>query len=232
MAGLKAGFARVDVTPSLGYPIEGYFDKRYADGILDNLYATAVAFDDGEKRAVIISLDAIGMPQDICNIVRSEFAKKIGTEPEGVYIACTHTHLGLGFRWGALSTTLDENDDKLKKATFEFVKDKICDVALLAAADLKPAKLSYTLGSVEDVTFIRRYRMNDGSAMTNPGYYASSVVEPLAEADKTVQHLIIKREDGYDIGIVNFQVHPDVIGGCTISADYPKFVRDTYEKAC
>ena len=42
--------------------------------------------------------------------------------------------------------------------------------------------------------------------------------------------LIIKREGAPEIGIVNFQVHPDVINGNLMSADYPKFVRDTYEK--
>ena len=41
--------------------------------------------------------------------------------------------------------------------------------------------------------------------------------------------LILKREGKPEIGIVNFQVHPDVIGGTKFSADYPKFVRDTYE---
>ncbi|MBQ5755719.1 MAG: 30S ribosomal protein S7, partial [Erysipelotrichaceae bacterium] len=39
------------------------------------------------------------------------------------------------------------------------------------------------------------------------------------------------REGGNDIAIVNFPVHPDTIGGCKISADYPGFVRRTVEKA-
>lgn len=53
MSGLKAGFARVDVTPNLGYSIEGYYEKRYADGVLDNLYATAVAFRMAKKKQLL-----------------------------------------------------------------------------------------------------------------------------------------------------------------------------------
>ena len=226
MSGLKAGFARVDVTPSMGYPIEGYYHTRYADGVLDNLYVTAVAFDDGEKKAVVMSLDAIGMHQRWVDPIREMVAKKIGTETEGIYIACTHTHLGLGF-----SRLISDNEDgDFARKTYEIVKDKICDAAILAVNDLKPAKLYYTRGVAEDVSFIRRFRMQDGTACTNPGDNAPFVVEPLDKVDDTVQHLIIKREGGYDIGIVNFQVHADVIGGSTLSADFPHFVRDTYEK--
>jgi len=230
MPGLKAGFARVDFTPNIGYPIDGYYEKRYTDGFLDNLYATAVAFDDGEKKAVLISLDAIGMSQNVCDQVRKLVAEKIGTEPEGVYITCTHTHLGLGFAVGGANLYKEEAEIQAKKITFETSILKICDAAILAVNDLKAAKLSYTTGEVENVSFIRRYRMQDGSIRTNPNKYGAFAVEPLGEADKTVQHLIIEREGGHNIGIVNFQVHPDVIGGCKISADYPHFVRDTYEK--
>ena len=49
---LKAGFGRIDITPPLGVFVQGYFEKRYADGILDPLLATAVAFDNGQKRIV------------------------------------------------------------------------------------------------------------------------------------------------------------------------------------
>ena len=34
---LKAGFARVNVTPMMGIPINGYFVDRLADGVLDEL---------------------------------------------------------------------------------------------------------------------------------------------------------------------------------------------------
>ncbi len=36
---MKAGFARIDITPPLGSKLQGYYNVRYADGILDPLMA-------------------------------------------------------------------------------------------------------------------------------------------------------------------------------------------------
>ena len=36
-AGYRAGFARADITPPLGTPIVGYFERRVARGVLDAL---------------------------------------------------------------------------------------------------------------------------------------------------------------------------------------------------
>ena len=49
---LKAGFARVDITPPLGIHIQGYFVERIADGVLDPLSANALALSAGGKTAV------------------------------------------------------------------------------------------------------------------------------------------------------------------------------------
>ena len=54
---MKTGFSKVCINPPYGAPIVGYYEARNTKGIIDNLYARAVAFDDGEKRAVVIALD-------------------------------------------------------------------------------------------------------------------------------------------------------------------------------
>ncbi len=106
---------------------------------------------------------------------------------------------------------------------------KVVDAAVLAVQDLAPAKLSYTRGEVKDVAFIRRFRMKDGSVRTNPGFQNPDIDHALGTPDENSSLLIIKREGAPEIGIVNFQVHPDMIGYSTVSADFPHFVRDTYE---
>ena len=52
---LKAGFARLDITPTLGINLAGYFFERPAEDILDPLYASATAFERGREEA-----DALG----------------------------------------------------------------------------------------------------------------------------------------------------------------------------
>lgn len=218
---LKAGFARIDVTPPLGTTLAGYYETRYADGILDPLLATAIAFDNGENRIVVMSIDIIGFNQKLMNRVRIAVAEAVSADPKAVFVACTHTHLG--------PCTADAFGNEHNPEYVDWFVKKLADVAVLAVQDLAPAKLSYTRGEVKDVAFIRRYRMKDGSSRTNPGWLNPDVDHPIGTPDENSSLLIIKRENAPEIGIVNFQVHPDVIGGCTISADYPKFVRDTYE---
>ena len=163
---LKAGFGRIDITPPFGVSVQGYFEKRIADGILDPLLATAVAFDDGDRRAVVISVDVIGFNQLLMDRIRPLVAQAIGTGKEAVFICCTHTHLGPGLTIPEKPNTGVEENDAYVDNTF--VK-KLCDVAVLAVQDLAPAKLSYTRGEVKDVAFVRRFVMKDGSYRTNPG---------------------------------------------------------------
>ena len=221
---LKAGFARVDITPPLGVSVQGYFERRTAKGVLDPLLATAVALDDGEKKAVIISVDVIGMNMEFMSLLRPAVAEAAGLDVDGVFIACTHTHLGPGV------ASTESRIGNFENAEYgDWLRKRIADGAAMAMQDLAPATMKYTRGEVKDVSFIRRYRMKDGTVRTNPGWQNPDIDHALGTPDEESQLLIIKREGKPEIGIVNFQVHPDVIGGEHLSADYPKFVRDTYE---
>lgn len=219
MAELKAGFGRVDITPPLGTTLAGYVRTRHAEGVLDPLMATAVVFEEGEKRVAVLSVDLIGMNQVMMGRARPMIAEAIGTAPEAVFLHCTHTHLG------PIVNLSGENAEYV-----EIMLRKLCDAAVLAVQDLASATLSYTRGVAEKVAFVRRFRMKDGSSRTNPGRLNPDIDHPLGESDDNSSLLIIKREGAPEIGIVGFQVHPDVINGNLMSADFPKFVRDTYEK--
>ena len=49
--------------------------------------------------------------------------------------------------------------------------------------------------------------------------------------DEEVQVLRIDREGGKPICVINFQTHPDVVGGETITADWPGLARTVFEAA-
>ena len=229
---LKVGFARTDITPCLGIGIEGYYSKRISDGVLDPLLATAVAFDDGNKLGIVLSVDIIGITQGCSEVIREDIAEAVGTTPDGIFMACTHIHTG------PVVNLITNNQSDVKLSSREaiagseyasWLKKRLVDLCVMAVSDMAPAKLFATGGEVKDVAFIRRYRMKDGTIRTNPGWQNPDILEPVGEADEMASLLIIKREGKKEIGIVNFQVHPDVISGTKFSADYPKFVRDTYE---
>ena len=47
---LRAGVAAVSITPPNGTPLAGYYRKRLSEGVLDELHAKAIVFEQGELR--------------------------------------------------------------------------------------------------------------------------------------------------------------------------------------
>jgi len=218
---MKAGFSRIEITPPLGTILVGYYNERYADGVITPLYANAVAYSDGENTVLTISLDILELLQRDMDILRGLISEKTGLPEEAIFVACTHTHLGPEISGIFFATDPAYNDVLYRK---------ICDAAVMAIKDLKDAVPYIARGEAKGISFVRRFRMADGSARTNPGADAE-VVGPIGTPDETVQLIKLKRENAPDIAIINFQTHPDVIGGYTICADFPGFCVDAVERA-
>ncbi|NPV06980.1 MAG: hypothetical protein HPY83_03320 [Anaerolineae bacterium] len=96
MAVLRAGFASSEITPSIGTPLGGYLGRPQfrAVGIHDPLFAKAVALEDGERRALVYSLDLLGLTQHRAERIAGAVARACGLAPDQVLMACTHTHSG------------------------------------------------------------------------------------------------------------------------------------------
>lgn len=218
---LQAGFSRVDITPMLGISLHGYYNVRLADGVLDPLQINTLALACGEKKTVLISMDHCGIGKSVADIYRKHISDVTGLPVEAVYIAATHTHTG--------PYIFHDSEDLLIQEYFQTVMRKLADAATLALHDLKPAKMGYGVGNAPGIAFMRRYRMKDGSVRTNPGVNNPDIVAPIGHVDERVNVLRFDREND-SLVLVNFGNHPDVVGGCKISADWPGFVRATVEK--
>ncbi len=221
---LQAGFARVNITPPMGIHISGYFVERIADGVLDELEAVALAVGDGTHTAVLITMDTLGAGRELLDPVRAEIAKRAGVDAESVFIHGTHTHTGPALGWDAYT-------DAYIEGYVAFLKSRLVDVAEAAVKDMKPAKLGTGVGEAKNVAFIRRYRMKDGSAKTNPGVNNPDIVAPIGITDESVSVLRFDREGAETLLLVNFANHPDVVGGTKISADWPGMTRRIVEQA-
>ncbi len=222
---LKAGFSRVNVTPSVNTPIIGYYVERRVEGVLDELEVNAVAFCAASGSAILMSVDNCAIGEARITAIRERISELIGIPSEAVFIASTHTHTGPG-----ASLTFGEKEEILKEY-WKRLADKCVDAAYLAWRDLKPAKIGYGVGEAKNVAFIRRFRMKDGSIMTNPGVNNPDILEPLETVDERVGVVRVDREGGESIVILNFGNHPDTVGGSLISADWPGFARKFVEKA-
>lgn len=225
MSKIKTGFARLCVTPPLGTPISGYYEERYTKGVLDDLYVTAVAFDDGENKAVVLAVDTLYFSTAQCDAYRKVISDYCEIPVEAIFINCSHTHtgplVGEDFASGIKGSELYD----------AFLGIQMRDAAKMALDDVCDSNFYSAEGTAKKISFVRRFRMKDGSVQTNPGVGNPNIDHALGEPNETVKLIKIERDDAEDIFIVNFGVHPDVIGDEYISADYPGFVCSTIEDA-
>ena len=230
MGTLQAGFARVDITPPLGIYLSGYYEPRLALGVHDPLYASAMAVHEGDKSAILMNLDIIGIKQELLDEYRRRVAEAVRIRVPCVFIACTHTHTG-PVTGGDLFPADPVYNERLGYL--------LAQAAAQAVNDLSPAEFRYGCEQVPGISFIRRFKMKDGSTRTNPGVGNPEIDHPIGQPDERMQLVRVVRECGPEILLVNFAVHPDVVGGggalsksgndTFLSADYPGFLREAAE---
>ena len=230
----KAGFARVDITPPLGSFMPGYYKLRYAKSVLDPLQINMVAFSDGKTTALVAQYDTEAISDSVADRMRDAIVKAAGVPRDAILLHASHTHDG-----GFLAVKLDHGSNTIgdKRATdvdrvyVDMCVARSADAAVAAIADLKPAKLSCGRSVAKRISFGRRYLMKNGKVQTNPGTNNPDIVKPVGTADETVQVLRVDREGGKPICVINFQTHPDVVGGETLTADWPGLARTVFEAA-
>jgi hypothetical protein len=118
---LKAGAAKVDVTPA-----ERDLPKNY-EGILDRLYSRAIVLESGSMSAALITVDAGAIPDQIWQGVTQQIEKEFGIPTTNVLLTATHTHSVPG-------------------QTGAGYVQKIVDSVRLARQRLAPARVGYGAG--------------------------------------------------------------------------------------
>lgn len=228
MSQLKIGFSKININPPLGSAIFGYYVPRYAKGFLDDLEARTLVLEYGGNKYVIISIDNCAIPAYMVK----DFCLKISTETgfckNNIIINATHIHTGPFMQ---KSSMFDVSEEEIKSYV-KFLSQKLVDGVIMANADLTPGKVGYIVGEApERVSYIRRYRMKDGTTMTCPPLDNFNIDYPLGELDRRVNVLRFDKENANSIVIVNYGVHADTIGGEYFSADFPHWLRETLYKA-
>ena len=225
---LNVGFSKVNINPPLGISIAGYYIPRFAKGFLDDTNISGIAFECDGKKIIVISVDVCTLDTALVRSFAEKIEEATGVAKENIFITATHSHTAAD-----VGTTLDKcaNDQIIAEYT-RFVANRMVDAAVMALADLKPAKMGFATGwAPERVAYIRRYRMKDGSTFTCPPINDPDIVGPIGELDQRVHVLRFTREGAEDVLIVNYGVHADTVNGELISADWPHWMYKTLDAA-
>ena len=211
----------MDVTPPLGTELAGYFEKRYAKGVLDPVELNALAFGNEAETALIIACDFTGMNFACGRELRERISRGTGIKKECIILCTLHQHTS--FRVGSLMHAVPAIKDD---AFLDLLYRKFEDVARMAVEDMSEAVLgSARQDALVPLAFTRRYRLADGTVATNPSSKGARPVARCDVSDNAVRLLRFSREGKKDIALVSFSTHADVIGGSRVSADWPGFVR-------
>src|SRR5581483_8628503 len=90
---LKAGAARVDITPAAdaALPMSGYGGRTQGfQGIHDHIYVRAIVLFDGSRQAALMAWELIGMPTPVWERVSQRIAKELGIPGEDLILAGVH----------------------------------------------------------------------------------------------------------------------------------------------
>jgi hypothetical protein len=223
---VQAGLAEVEITPPIGYRMDGYFTERLSTGVKDPLKAKALVFQQGDTKTALVVCDLLGVPQTLTQEVRARAAARTGIPASNIAVTATHTHTGPLFsgeraRIFSDHATAKYGSDPLARINYvEMLRDRLVEVIVAANADVSPATLEFAPAREDRVSFNRRYHLNDGTVATNPGISNPKIVGPAGPIDPDLPFLLISKEKTPVGSLTVFAMHLDTVGGTEYSADY------------
>jgi hypothetical protein len=225
-AALEAGLAEIEITPPIGYRMDGYFSERLSTGVKDPLKAKALVFRQGTTTTALVMCDVIGIPQSLSAEVRALAAARTGIPAAHIAITGTHTHTGPLFsgeraRLFSERAAATQGTDPLAAMKYpETLRGRLVEVIVAANADLSPASLEFVAASEDRVSFNRRYYVKNGTVVTNPGISNPNVLRPAGPVDTALPFILITRNAQPVGSLTVFAMHLDTVGGTEYSADY------------
>lgn len=178
---LKAGAAKVEITPANVDDFEVVGHRRKVTGVRDPLRAGVLILDNGETKAAIVTLDTIFAWTEMMPLARQRIEQETGVPGANVMIAASHNHSGPGFdaesAWGR-----------------ELI-DKIGNAAKQASSRMKPVSIGY---GEDRISFgINRRKVVNGRAVVR--------LNPEAPNDPRVK--VLRFDDGESLTPVAVLMH-------------------------
>ncbi len=188
-AELRAGLARIDITPSQPVRMAGYESRKdLSQGIHDPLSARAVAFEQSGQKLVLVSVDTLGFYNRTAPPFRQAILEACQLKPAELFLCAIHTH-------SAPTLTLDAA--QVHTNNYEYTRGlqaKLVEVVKRALEQLGPVQIGVGIGS-SPVGVNRREMVQDKSGETRTVLGRN----PSALTDRQVQVLKLVRSDQAEI---------------------------------
>ncbi|MCC6881545.1 MAG: hypothetical protein IT576_05290 [Verrucomicrobiales bacterium] len=212
--GLQAGTAAVDISPTV-FPIQ--LRSGPSSHVHDPLHVRAVAFQNGEGRAVIALVDDIGVGREMTDAAKAAVAAKTGWKVEEMLVSGTHTH-----------TAPKGGDTSPGRIAYETRRrEGVIEALAKAIASLEPAKVGSA--SDEEATEVhnRRWFLKPGTMEPNPlggldqvrtHAPRQNLVKPAGPTDPELCVVDVRTRRGRPLGLIaNWALHyvggiPEVTG--------------------
>jgi hypothetical protein len=91
---LKAGFARIKITPPIGTAMSGFGDRDYdpsgCKGIHDDLYVRALYLSQGEQEILILGFDLLFFSRDEADRFKGAVSRKMDFAASQILLNTSH----------------------------------------------------------------------------------------------------------------------------------------------
>jgi neutral ceramidase len=196
---LKAGAARIDITPEIPVMLYGYASRKTpSQGVHDHLYARAVAFENAGKKLLFVSTDLGSYTDTLYRVIRKSIMEKYGLKESEFFLAAIHSH-------SSPVTSLDPSKIDQSNVTYtKSLQQKIVAVAGDALKNLTPVLSGAGIG-YSPVGSNRRETTADGSITLGRNPYGTT--------DKEVLVLKLTTPEGKPAGaIFDYATHATSLG--------------------
>lgn len=221
-AELKAGVARVEITPSESMPMYGYSKRKCgpANGTHDPLLAKVLVLEAGGSRMALVTADVGSLVSDN---LRRDVASKLDIPV--LLLSASHTHSAPAFLpFGSAPAS----DDRARLYLTE-IERKIFGAIEEASRSMFPARLGVGKGSLQ-LGYNRLLVREDGRARA---VFDNLERVPYGPVDPEIGLLRVEDADGRARALlVHYAAHAVVLGptSCKYSADYPGVLQSAVER--
>lgn len=208
---IEVGVARVDITPETPLRLTGYSERDFAfERVHHRLWGKALAFGNAKDGySVLITVDLLGIPGHITDLVRQALAKEVGIKPENVTICASHTHSGpqIGNIVSHFHKPLTPDELAQVALYSQRLVPKLSTVALQAIKTIQPSLLSWGEGEVKFAVNRRLYINPNG-----PVDHAMPMLK-VTDPDGKIRAVMVSYAcHAVTLGPYNNVVHGDWVG--------------------